>query len=154
VVGVFGVKGWIKVQSYTRPTDNLLRQRRWFIGDAEHTLEEGRPHGPGLAVKIAGVEDRDAAAPLLGKDVSVPRSKLPRLRKDEVYWIDLMGSRVVTTAGVELGVLEGVSDNGAQDVMLVKQGEAERLIPWVVGPIVQRYSIEAREIVVAWEPDW
>ncbi|MBI2382620.1 MAG: 16S rRNA processing protein RimM [Gammaproteobacteria bacterium] len=153
IVGVFGVKGWVKVQSYTRPTDNLLRYRRWQLGGTESELEEGRVHGPGLAVKLKGVEDRDTAARLMGLDIAVARDELPKPRKGEIYWVDLMGCRVVSQGGAELGEIVGVTDNGAQDVMLVK-GEVDRLIPFVAGPIVKKVDLKTRRVVVDWEPDY
>lgn len=99
------------------------------------------------------MEDRDTAARLMGLDIAVARDELPKPRKGEIYWVDLMGCRVVSQGGAELGEIVGVTDNGAQDVMLVK-GEVDRLIPFVAGPIVKKVDLKTRRVVVDWEPDY
>ena len=60
---------------------------------------------------------------------------------------------LVSTTGAKLGTLDSVTSNGAQDVMVVK-GEVERLIPFVVGPIVQHVDPVAKKILVEWDPKW
>ena len=71
VVGLFGVRGWVKVYSYTRPREAILRYDPWQLRLAgewrEHALAEGRMHGEGIIARLAGYEDRDAAAPALAR---------------------------------------------------------------------------------------
>ncbi len=110
-------------------------------------------HAGGLVAKLVGTDERNAALGLMGRTVSVERSALPKPKKGEVYWADLMGCAVVSTSGVALGVITEVRSNGAQDVMLL-QGDKERLVPWVSGPIVKSVDLKARQVVVEWEADW
>jgi 16S rRNA processing protein RimM len=153
VVGAFGIKGWVRLRSYTDPPANILRYRTWLIGGREWDLVEGRDQGDGVVAALAGLEDRDAAAALRGAAIEVPRSALPKPKRGEFYWTDVLGSEVVSTAGAKLGTLSSVTSNGAQDVMVVT-GEVERLIPFVVGPIVQHVDPAAKRIVVEWDPAW
>ena len=75
LVGVHGVRGWLKVESYTQPRDNIFRYSPWYLADAECWREaavtDGRPRGKGLVVKLEGIDDRDAAAAMIGTDVAV-----------------------------------------------------------------------------------
>lgn len=153
VVGAFGIKGWVRLRSYTDPPANILRYRTWLIGGREWTLVEGRDQSDGVVAALAGLEDRDAAAALRGAAIEVPRSALPKPKRGEFYWTDVLGSEVVSTTGAKLGTLDSVTSNGAQDVMVVT-GEVERLIPFVVGPIVQNVDPKAKQIVVEWDPGW
>jgi len=55
--------------------------------------------------------------------------QLPKARKGEYYWSDLIGLSVETNLGVQLGVVESLLETGANDVVIVK-GERERVIPF------------------------
>ncbi|HKY92810.1 MAG TPA: ribosome maturation factor RimM [Nevskiaceae bacterium] len=162
VAGVFGVRGWIKVLSHTRPIDNLLDYSPWWIAGREGfeaKLIEGRVHGRGLVARITGptgepIDDRDVAAALIGADIEVDRARLPEPPAGEYYWADLEGLAVRNMEGVTLGVVDGLTSNGAQDVLVVKQDRVQRLIPFVQGPIVKSVDLPGRSIVVDWQPDY
>jgi 16S rRNA processing protein RimM len=162
VAGVFGVRGWVKVQSYTRPPDNLLDYPRWWIATEpayEARLYEGRIQGAGLVARIAGpdgeaIADRDVAAGLIGVEIQVSRAALPLPEPGSYYWADLVGLEVLSTGGVSLGRVSGVMENGAQDVLMVEDGGQERLIPFVHGAIIQSVDLPNRRIVADWEKDY
>ncbi|MGQ0587395.1 MAG: ribosome maturation factor RimM, partial [Gammaproteobacteria bacterium] len=120
VVGAFGIKGWVRLRSYTDPQEAILRYRTWLIGGREWQVVEGRGQTDGIVVALAGIGDRDAAAALRGAVIEVPRSALPKPKRGEFYWADVLGSEVVSTAGAQRGTLESVTSNGAQDVRVVK----------------------------------
>jgi 16S rRNA processing protein RimM len=153
VVGVFGVRGWIRLRSHTVPPEGILRYRHWHITGREWRVAEGRLQGDTIVAGLEGLADRDAALLLRGATVEVARSALPKPKKGEFYWIDVLGSEVVSTTGAKLGTLQSVTSNGAQDVMVVA-GEVERLIPFVVGPIVQNVDPVAKRILVEWDAKW
>lgn len=166
VAGVYGVKGWVKLLSFSRPVGELLEYRSWWIDRGEgfeSHLVEGRLHGHGIVAQITGpdgepVTDRDVAASMIGAELQVERSRLPPPPEGQYYWADLVGVRVGNCEGDALGVVEGVTSNGAQDVLVVKQDKLERLIPFVKGAIVKSVSLNdgAAEglIVVDWQPDY
>ena len=155
--GVYGVKGWLRIRSYTQPIENILDYATWLIGggaDWEETeLAEGRPHGNGLIARIAGIDDRDVAARLVGQQIAVPRDALPAVGEDEYYWSDLEGLRVETIAGVVLGDVDHLIETGANDVIVVR-GDRERLIPFVRPEVVREVDLGAKRIRVDWDPDF
>ncbi|MFT4045931.1 MAG: ribosome maturation factor RimM [Solimonas sp.] len=167
VSGVHGVKGWIKVYSYTRPAQNILRYRRWWLshGDGfEATLLAGQAQGNGLVAQIGdaagtAIEDRDVAAGLIGAEIQVERGEMPKLPDGQFYWADLLGLKVENTEGVALGTVTDVTSNGAQDVLVITAGEGEgeereRLIPFVSPQIVREVDLQAGRLVCEWQPDW
>lgn len=153
VVGAFGIRGWIRVFSHTDPPEGILRYRTWTLAGRDWKVLEGQAHGGAVVAALAGLEDRDAAAALRDAVIEVPRAALPRAGRGEFYWTDVLGSEVVSASGAKLGTLSSVTSNGAQDVMVVT-GERERLIPFVVGPIVKGVDAKAKRIVVEWEPEY
>jgi len=156
VVGLFGVRGWVKVFSYTEPREAILDYPGWLLGAADDArpvvLEEGRRHGKSVLAKLAGCDDRDAAEGLLGLDIAVLRTDFPALEGDRFYWTDLLGLAVEHKDGRRLGVIREMLETGAHDVMRV-EGEEERLIPFVTGQVVKEVDFDSGVVRVDWEWD-
>ena len=156
ISGLFGVRGWVKVYSYTDPREAVLNYDRWLLsgknGWREATVAEGKRHGKTVIVRIEGYDDRDAAAGLIGTEIGVPRDELPDTRDDQYYWSDLEGLNVVDREGAVLGKVNYLLETGANDVMVVK-GEQERLIPFVIDKVVLGVDLAKGEISVDWEWD-
>jgi 16S rRNA processing protein RimM len=157
VAGVFGVQGWIKVQPYTERVANLAGYRHWWLGGkgerTEHEIATCHAHGDLLVAKVVGIDDRETAAALKGREVAVPRAAFPPAGEDEVYWADLIGLKVTNLQGDELGEVAEVFSNGAQAILRVVRGEEERLIPFV-DAAVRTLDLPARRIEVEWGVDW
>ena len=156
ISGVFGVQGWVKVHSWTDPRDAILSYPTWQLGEpADRTVNmiEGRLHGKTVVAALEGVGDRDAALSLRGAQISVPRSALPELQGPQWYWTDLVGLEVRNREGDSYGRIGRMMETGAHDVMVVN-GERERLIPFVVGPIVKDVNLEQGLVVVDWQADY
>jgi len=155
IVGVYGVKGWVRVFSETAPREGILGYSPWLIGsgDSPCRVAEGKVHRKGLIVRLDGCEDRDEAAVLVGQEISVPRDRLPPPHSDEFYWVDLEGLAVFTVSGVDLGRVDHLFPTGANDVLVVK-GDRERLIPFVWDEVVKDVDFTARRIEVDWDPDF
>jgi len=169
IAGAYGIKGWVKVVSFTRPEDAILDYDEWIVGSPGYEAEliEGKPHGSGLVAQITDakgevVADRTAAERLVGAEIAVPRSALPPAEDGEVYWFDLVGMVVKSSEGEPLGTVEALTDNGAQDVLVVRDARSkdaegqplQRLIPFVRGPIIESVDLAERLIVAHWRSEW
>ena len=157
ISALYGVRGWVKVFSHTDPRDNILHYQPWLvnINGAWQTLEhvEGRIHQQGIVARLDGYDDRDAATTLLGSDIAVRPEQLAVLAPGEYYWSELIGLKVITTEGVELGVVEKLLETGSNDVLVVR-GERERLIPYLPDQVVMKVDKERGRIVVDWDPEF
>ena len=156
--GAFGVRGEVKLESYTAPERAIADYQPWTLRDArgnERVCEGAkvREGGKGLVASVPGIADRDAADALRGVEVLVPRSVLPAPAPGQYYWVDLEGLRVVNLDGVEFGTVSHVFNNGANDV-LVTHGERERMIPFVQPDFVTAVDVEAGVITVGWDADF
>lgn len=154
--GAFGVRGWVKLRSFTEPPEAILGYPVWRVqwSAGERLLKplEGRRHGAGLVVQLEGVADRDAAAALGGRDVEVLRAEMPPPAPGQYYWEDLVGLAVETLAGTALGRLDHIVDAPANPVMVVAGGR-EHWIP-LVPRHLKRVDLDAGCIVVDWDPDF
>jgi len=155
VAGPFGIRGWIKVQPFTRSVDSLLGHGAWWLGRegqwGSSKVEEGAVHGRSLIAKLEGYDDRDAAARLKGLNVALPRTALPASADGEYYWSDLIGLEVANREGTALGRVTGLMETGASQVLIVR-GERERLIPFAE-PVVISVEVAGGRLTVEWDAD-
>jgi len=157
ISGLYGVRGWVRVYSYTEPREAIVGYSPWWVRVAGHWQEMqvagGRRHGKGVIARLDGCTDRDEAAALVGSDIAIRRSQLPETVAGEYYWADLIGMAVVTLDGRELGVVKSLMETGANDVLVV-EGERERLIPYLHPDVVTDVDLETGRIRVDWDPEF
>lgn len=153
----FGVKGWLKVNSFTVPEDNILAYQPWFAdlkdGLTEIKLLDHRKHHKGIVVQIEGCEQKEETAFYRNASIAVKRSVLPELEDGEYYWSDLAGLTVNNIKGETLGVIDHVFATGANDVLVVK-GDSDILIPYVKESVVKSIDLTAHLMVVDWDPEF
>jgi 16S rRNA processing protein RimM len=158
IVGVSGTSGAIKLESWTEPRMQIFRYQPWILKSAGSEREirgcRGREQGKGMIATLPGVADRDQAVALIGTEIWVLRSALPASKPGEYYWTDLEGMEVSTVEGVSLGRVSHLFATGANDVLVVHDGELERMLPFVLEQYVKQVDLGARRIVVDWDPDF
>jgi 16S rRNA processing protein RimM len=158
LVGIHGLRGELKLESYTEPRTQIFRYQPWLLRTAtgEKTIEgcRGRAQGRGMIAELPGIADRDAAAALVGAEIRVARSALPNAKPGEFYWSDLEGLEVVTIGGISLGKVSHLVATGANDVLVVKDAARERLIPFLVGQFVTDVDLDAGRVTVDWDPEF
>ena len=156
VSGLFGVKGWVKVYSYTQPREAILDYRQWYLQRNEawqrFEVAEGKRHGKGIIARFEGISDRDVAAELVDSDIAVDRADLPATEEGRYYWADLEGLKIVSSDGADFGRVAYLLETGSNDV-LVTTGKPERLIPFIMGKVVQDVNLAEGVITVDWEED-
>jgi 16S rRNA processing protein RimM len=156
ISGLFGVKGWIKIHSFTEPREAILDYDDWLVGNEGNwksaKLAEGKRHGKTVIARLAGIDDRDAAVEYVNELVGVPRGVLPATAEGEYYWLDLEGLQVVHRDGTLLGKVDHLMETGANDVLVVR-GDREILIPYIRHDVIEDVDLAAGVIRVNWEWD-
>ena len=162
VGAVYGIKGWLKIHSFTDDHEAILDYFPWSLklGNKIQSVEitDWRKHNNGLVVKVAGIDDRDIAQKLVGSEIFVSEDALSDLPEGEFYWRDLIGMTVVTDKGYDLGQVSDIMETGANDVLVVKAnlkdgfGKKERLIPYLMDQVILSVSAEDKQICVDWDP--
>ncbi len=158
--GVFGVKGWVRVVSHTRPVSRILDYSPWYVQQGHDwtaiDVIAGHRQGRGIVAHLSGVEDRDQAAGLIQARIAVQRRQLPPLDAGEYYWADLEGLQVTTIQGVTLGQIDRLMETGANDVMVV-QGESEELLIPYIPEVISKVDLDAGTMMVDlvdWDPEF
>ena len=162
ITSVHGVRGEVKIYSFTDPIDNLLGYPAWTLkrdGEVKQVeLVSGRLQGKILVAKLKGLDDREVARTFAGFDICVPRALLPDLDDGEYYWHQLEGLKVIDLQGQLLGRLDLLLETGSNDVMVVKPcpgslDDRERLLPYTE-QCVQKVDLAAGEMRVDWDADF
>ena len=168
ITAVYGIKGWVKVYSFTDPMTNILDYRQWrlrYPNGREQTvkLDSGRAHGKGLIALLNGTADRDVAQQFVGADILVDSRDLPDAAAGEYYWYQLEGLTVFAQDEdgneINLGKVHHLMETGANDVMVVRGASGsidrrERLIPWLEDQVVTEVNLEEGFMRVDWDPEF
>jgi 16S rRNA processing protein RimM len=159
IVGVHGVRGMVKLESFTEPRLAIFDYKPWLLerdaGGFETIAEaQGHAQGKGIVATLAGIGDRDVAATWIGARIWISRDTLPQPESGEFYQTDLEGLQVVNEAGEDLGRVSHLFDNGAHEVLVTRdEAGRERLIPYVVDVYVKAVDLDAGRITVDWDKD-
>ena len=149
--GVYGVKGWVKVFSYTQPKENILVYKHWLLRIEKQwkttKVVSAKQHGKGIIGQLEGCEDRDKAASLMGVEVAISAEQLAKLPENEFYWAQLIGLQVVTTTGQALGKVVRMIETGANDVLVTDE---DCMIPFARPEIVKLVDLVESQITVDW----
>jgi 16S rRNA processing protein RimM len=154
--GAYGVKGWLRVQPYSAQALVLRSCRKWWLlGEWTRAVQvtSVRRQGAILVAKLQGCETPEQAERWRGLRIGVSRSEFPPAGEGEVYWVDLIGARVINRRGVELGTVDDVLGSGAQELLQVRHGERVLLVP-MVDRHVDEVDLGERIVRVDWEVDW
>ena len=177
MLGAWGVKGWIKVQSFAAHSKALLSTSRWLVRPpeggggaqpgiagkkfpAQLRISESREHGGVIVANVDGVLDRTQAEALRGAKLFLARAHFPPTKAGEYYWVDLIGLSVVNRQGEVMGTVTGLIDTGPHSVLRLAPSESEskaedeeRLIPFVAA-YVDDVDLTGRRITVDWGLDY
>ncbi len=157
VSGAFGVKGWIKVFSFTDPKENILNYSPWLLKKGSESkivkLIDGKLQGKTVVAQLDGLVDRDQAEILLGWEVLISQNQLPETKAGEYYWSELIGLQVDNLQGVRLGAVDSLLETGANDVLII-HGDRERAIPFIQGRTVFEIDLNQGRMIVDWDPEF
>lgn len=173
ITGVYGVKGWVKVFSYTDPMEAIVDYNPWLIRAQNRKnatwnkvkLKAGKRHAKTVVAKLENCNDRDAAMAYIGTEIAIEKQQLEELTEEnEFYWRDLIGLRVINQQHVELGVVKSLMETGANDVLVVvseidtedgaNKETIQRLIPWTLNNAIIAVDLEHKVIEVDWDTDY
>jgi 16S rRNA processing protein RimM len=154
VIAPFGIKGWLRIRSFSDEIDALAQYPHWWLklasGWKAFQLADCAVVTKGVTALLVGINDRTAAESLRDAQIAIARSALPKLEHDEFYWADLIGFKVETPQQVNLGILDDLLETSAADVLVVK-GDAEHLIP---AALIKEVDKDLRLITVDWGLDY
>ena len=152
VSGCFGVKGWLKIFSYSDPRENITTYKSWLVGDKLFDSVESKKNGKLIVAKLEGINDKETAQTLIGQKIEILQSQLRQLDTNQFYWKDLIGLSVTNKQGVDLGIIKNMLETGSNDVIIIK-GDRERLIPYITDKTIIKVDLSNKTMLVDWHED-
>lgn len=162
IVGTHGVRGLLRFHPYDPraeppPTDLALYvSSRAKVDEARGpdafpdrtvVLDDARPHGNVVLLRVRGIDTIEAAERLVGSALAIRETDLPDVAPGEVYVYQLTGLDVFTKEGERLGTIDRSFSNGANEVLVVHEGTRELLIP-MIADVVQTIDLAGHRIVI------
>ncbi len=147
-----GLNGEVRFDPMGTMPGGLGGYTRHFIDDGAKAsvveLDGWRPNGELMLMRVKGIKFRDEAAKLTGRTLYVERAELPPLEEGEYYHADLIGAAVLNGEGDELGRVADIKDWGDYDMLVIRTGSREWMLP-VIGPYVVEVDAAGGKIIVA-----
>ena len=147
VVNVVGLKGELKIYSYTDRNERFEELDQIWLDNKVYAIENVRYQNKVVILKLEGINDRNKAEEQRNKKVYIEEADLQELPEDTYYVRDLIGISVVTDDG-ELGKITDVIQNSAQDLYEVKTAEGKKVYIPVVKEFVTDVDMENRIVKV------
>lgn len=173
IVGTHGVGGLLRFRSYSASADALGAPRTVFLQprtarvasrrkaatpapDAPSAddpsprsarLLSARPHGRVVLLQFDGATTIETATPFVGTILSVPEVELPTPEPGEFYAYQLEGLEVVTRDGGHVGTVDHLFPTGSNEVLVVRDGPREYLIP-VIADVIRTIDLAGRKVVI------
>ena len=150
-----GIKGWLKVVSYTDPIENIITYKNVLINKNDEEIlfevEDYTISGKTIRIKLAGIDDRNMSEELSKAQILIDRKNLPEISDGHYYWNDLLGLNIKNTDQTDLGILQSFFETGSNDVMVVVRKNKQRiLIPFINNEVVKSVDLDSKEIIVEW----
>lgn len=143
----FGIRGEIKIRPCTESLEAFDRSSVLVFGHTPYKVRSLRPHGGAVLAALEGIDTPEQARQLCGSLVKTDEENLPPKEEDEYYWFELIGMKVYTTKGRDLGKITRITPTGANDVLHVEGTSGEVLLPMIDGVVVQ-VDTEKGEMIV------
>jgi len=142
-----GIQGELRLKVYNPDSDLLSRRPRVRLRLPDGALRDAaitsaRDANKALLVRLAGVDDRDAAEALRGVEICVAREALPPLEEGEFYACDLEGARALLPSGEEIGHVSGLQSYPTCDVLLIERSSGGRLEVPLLAPYVGKVDAQ------------
>ena len=156
IVGLHGIKGWLKIISFSSPPENIFNYQSLIISNEymEETfhIENSRKQGKKILIKLDGIDDRTSAESLKESKIYIFRLDLPELSEDIYYWEDLLGFNVFNQNNIKLGLVDSFIETGSNDVLVVRSEKTKNiLIPFLMNKSIKEVNLESKLIIVEWE---
>tara|TARA_B100000959_G_C14924635_1_gene601023 strand:+ start:127 stop:636 length:510 start_codon:yes stop_codon:yes gene_type:complete len=150
-----GIKGWLKIISYTDPIENILTYKNWIISDKEaeknYYLEDFRIQGNKIVIKLENINSRNDADLLKSLEIKINRSDLQELDKNSYYWDDLVDFNVIDIKGKHVGKVDSLFRTGSNDVLVIIDETKERLlVPFIMEEVIKYVDLAKELISIDW----
>jgi 16S rRNA processing protein RimM len=147
ILAPWGIRGELKVEVVTDFPERFAPKKVVYLNASQLEIESCHPHKQHLVVKLATIDSVEDAEKLRVQDLTLPRSELYHLPEGQYYAFQLIGLKVVTTEGKNLGKVTDIMTTPSNDVYIVEGKKGEILIP-AIEDVVKSIDLKKGKIVI------
>lgn len=154
----YGIKGWVRINSYTEPSSNIFLYRPWYLSTVDQesyklAIIQHQIHQRQLLVQFENCQSPETVRLLTNHKIYVKRQQLLPLGPQDYYWADLEGLKVYTCENIYLGTVQSLFATGSNDVLIVI-GKKRILIPFLLEKTVKSIDLVQQSMIVDWDPNF
>ena len=153
IMGAFGQQGEVRVKPLGGSPSRFRDMKRVFLGEERVPADvlHRRAISPGVVLRLSTITSREAAQEMFQTYLYVPESEAVKLPKGRYFVHQIVGLRVITIEGQELGTVREVVETGANDVYVVREGQREVLVP-ALKEVIKKIDLDGGTMEVALPP--
>ncbi len=148
-----GLSGELKVLPFSKNLSTFKNLNKIYIEldpdkkPVEYKIAKKRFHKNFAIVRFEGVNTPEESDKIVNKQLLIDESQLSELDENEFFWFDLIGLEVYTNRNEYIGKVSDLLDNGAQEILIVRDDKREVLIPFVEKFIMETNMEESKIII-------
>lgn len=153
VIKVHGIKGEVKVKQITDFIERFHKGATVYLIDEDNValeleIDGFRTQGEILLIHFSGYDTIESVEHMRGLTLKVKEEQLTELEENEFYYYEIIGCKVYTVAGQEIGVIDSILSPGANDVWIMKDKQQKEILIPYIEDIVKEVDVENKRIVI------
>ncbi|MCI8655551.1 MAG: 16S rRNA processing protein RimM [Clostridia bacterium] len=152
IVNTFGIKGFVKVVPYVDNIERYDELKKVYVKNrnaiTEYEVEEVKYQKNMVLLKLKGIDKVEEAEKLKNAFLEVDRENAIELEEGEYFIADLIGIKVITDEGKELGKLEDIYNRGSSDIYVVKDKMGKQILLPAIEDVIKEINLEENKIIV------
>ena len=146
-----GLKGWLKIYSYSETSEKFSKYSYFFISNEENNYIQLKVEkiilDKNIKIKFENYNSREELEKYIGKYLYIENDQLDELEVNQFYWEELIGLEVYLENDDKIGVVSDIIETGSNDVLVI-QGNKEYLIPYLYGESIKKISLKDKKIII------
>jgi 16S rRNA processing protein RimM len=146
-----GLKGWLKIYSYSETSEKFSKYSYFFISNEENNYIQLKVEkiilDKNIKIKFENYNSREELEKYIGKYLYIENDQLDELEENQFYWEELIGLEVYLENDNKIGIVSDIIETGSNDVLVI-QGNKEYLIPYLYGESIKKISLKDKKIII------
>lgn len=152
IVNTSGLKGVMKVKPFTDDITKFSNLKTIYVSIKkelkEFEIEQARFSKNMVFLKLKGIDTVEQAEDYRNLYLKIKRNKDEKLEKDSYYIVDILGCKIITDEGKELGNIADVFSTGSNDVYVVKDELGKQVLLPAIKDVIKKVDIKNKVITV------
>ncbi|WP_343126426.1 ribosome maturation factor RimM [Buchnera aphidicola] len=154
----YGVKGWIKLISYTTISKKILQYFPWYLISikkkyVKSDIKMQQNYKKKIIILLKNIHNRTEIEFLNNQKIFINEKILPTLKYNQYYWKDLLNCQVYNNMNINIGIVTKILNNTIHDILVIKKifknsSKKTILIPFIYPNYIKSVDILKKNIII------